>query len=88
MSRGEWMHDHVCLGYSNRQPQRQSDRWNVLAQTHPTTRQLLWPLPWQDLYAEYTPGFLRLDSETEDHWLTTEEFLQALDNGLQARMNG
>ncbi|MGC6532913.1 MAG: NADP-dependent isocitrate dehydrogenase [Flavobacteriales bacterium] len=25
---------------------------------------------------------------TEDHWLTTEEFLQALDNGLQARMNG
>lgn len=25
---------------------------------------------------------------TDDHWLTTEEFLQALDNGLQARMNG
>ena len=25
---------------------------------------------------------------TDAHWLTTEEFLQALDNGLQARMNG
>ncbi len=25
---------------------------------------------------------------TDEHWLTTEEFLQALDNGLQARMNG
>ena len=27
------------------------------------------------------------DKMTEEHWLTTEEFLEALDEGLQAKMN-
>ena len=68
--RGEWMLEHACLGYSHPWPIRYSERWNILAQAHPATRQLLWPLPWPDLYAEYVPGFLRLDSETQDHYLT------------------
>lgn len=70
LQRGEWAHENVCLGYSRAFPVRGSSRWNVLAQAHPTTRQLLWPLPWQDLYSEYVPGYLRLDSDTADHFLT------------------
>lgn len=69
-SRGEWMLENVCLGYSGAQPTKGSQRWNILAQAHGPSRQLLWPLPWPDLYAEYIPGWLRLDSETADHWLT------------------
>lgn len=70
LSRGEWMHDNVCLAHSLENPSRGSERWSILAQAHAATHQLLWPLPWQDLYAEYTPGYLRLDSETADHWVT------------------
>ena len=70
MKRGEWMLDDVCVGYSGYRPGGSSDRWNQLAQVQPGSRQILWPMPWQDLYAEYTPGPLRLDSETEDHYLT------------------
>ena len=69
-SRGEWMLENVCLGYSGPNPTRGSTRWNILAQAHGSSRQLLWPLPWPDMYAEYVPGWLRLDSETADHWLT------------------
>lgn len=70
LGRGEWMHENTCIGYSRANPFRGSQRWNILAQAHPTSRQLLWPLPWTDLYAEYVPGWLRLDSETADHFLT------------------
>ena len=70
LTRGEWMLENTCLAYSHANPARGSERWNILAQAHPTTRQPLWPLPWRDLYAEYVPGWLRLDSETADHWLT------------------
>ena len=70
LARGEWTHENVCLGYSQPNPNRASQRWNILAQAHAPSRQMLWPLPWPDLYAEYVPGWLRLDSETADHWLT------------------
>ena len=70
LKRGEWVLDNVCVGYSTPNLARRSDRYNILAQVHATTRQLLWPIPWPDMYAEYTPGWLRLDSQTMDHFLT------------------
>ena len=68
--RGEWMHENVCLGYSGPSPSRGSQRWSILAQAHGPSRQVMWPLPWPDMYAEYIPGWLRLDSATADHYLT------------------
>ena len=70
LTRGEWLHENTCIAYSRANPFRGSERWNILAQAHATSKQLLWPLPWKDLYAEYVPGWLRLDSETADHYLT------------------
>ena len=70
--RGEWALENACIGYSRKGAKisKGSERWNVLAQAHGGTSELLWPLPWPDLYLEYTPGYQRLDSETSDHWLT------------------
>ena len=69
---GEWAIDDACLAHSPRSPAtlahrgapwRDVQRFDLLAQGHAASRQLLHPLPWPDLYAEYDPGYTRLDSE-------------------------
>jgi hypothetical protein len=70
LSRGEWMRENVCIGYSPAKPDAQSDRYNTLVQASGNGGQPLWPIPWPDMYTEYKPAFMRLDSETRDHHLT------------------
>ena len=67
--RGEWMLENVCLGHVAR-PGVSGSRCSILAQADARTRHLLWPVPWPDMYAEYGPGFMRLDSQTKQHYLT------------------
>ena len=66
--RGEWMLDDACVAYRpNLVPEGRSrplaERFALLVQANSASRQLLWPLPWPDIYAEYAPGYTRLDSD-------------------------
>ena len=63
--RGEWLLDDACLAYAPNTAEGRLgvDRFGLLIKAHRHTRRLLWPQPWPDLYAEYTPGYARLDSE-------------------------
>ena len=65
---GEWMLENACVGL--RHNISGWHRWYFLAQANAYNGQLLWPLPWRDVYAEYVPGVFRYDSETIGHWLT------------------
>lgn len=71
LARGEWVLEDVCLGYQLPVPPLPGfDRNSILAQADARTRQLMWPLPWRDQFAEYGPGFVRLDSQSKQHFLT------------------
>ena len=76
LKHGEWILRDACIGLRRGNPPATakkpagSEIWHTLAQARPGSRQLLWPLPWRDLYSEYAPGFYRFDSETIGHWLT------------------
>ena len=70
LQRGEWMREHVCIAYGESEMPHRSDRLNVMAQADASARRILYPMPWPDVYAEYGPGFLRLDSQSADHFLT------------------
>ena len=72
LTRGEWMLEDVCLGYgyTKSDDRNARERFNILAQADGRSRQLLWPIPWPDVYAEYDPGFIRLDSQTAGHYIS------------------
>lgn len=72
LSHGEWAFENACIAYSPnamkdnahaRLPWTTVERFGMLGQGHSVSRRLLWPLPWPDIYAEYAPGYTRLDSE-------------------------
>ena len=94
LDRGEWMLDDACVAYrpnlvplkgSARRPA--TDRFAVLVQANSAARELLWPIPWHDIYAEYEPGYTRLDGPknpghileawTTPKWLNREPPLSA-----------
>ena len=79
LQHGEWVLDDACIAYTpnpsyttvlkSSTPWFAVDRFALLAQGHAASQQVLYPLPWPDIYAEYDPGYTRLDSERTGHVL-------------------
>ena len=74
--RGEWALEDACIAYSfnpmhgvvstteRKQPWMNAQRFGLLTQGNRATKQIMWPIPWPDIYAEYEPGYTHMDSES------------------------